>query len=129
MGHSVLYLNGVCRDRALRGYPVIGLCDPGQGVGHQFQRAFQQRRLGCGGWAEHAVRAGRCQWPDAGPVLSALRLEAQQSGIYDGVIFHDAAFSDIVPGYSNEDWKYEVSIGTDYAIGIARSPATAPAPR
>ena len=49
-GHSILYLNNVCRDRG-SGYPIIKLCDTqsveGQGGWSQRQLAFQQRKLGC----------------------------------------------------------------------------------
>jgi hypothetical protein len=118
-GHSVLYLNGVCRDRAA-GYPVIGLCDPAHGVGISSNAHFSNAA-----WVAVDGRDRLFGPDDAGGLTrdeySALRMDAQRSGIYDGVIFHDAAFSDIVPGYDHEAWKYEVSIGTDYAIGIARS--------
>ena len=117
-GHSVLYLNGVCRDHNAH-YPVIGLCDPGHGVGIGSNEHFSNAA-----WVAVDGRA-MLFGPDEPQDLSRneysrLRMAAEQTGIYDGIVFHDIAYAGLLPGYSREDWKYEVSIGTDYDIGIAR---------
>jgi hypothetical protein len=120
-GHSVLYLNGVCRDRGA-GYPVIRLCDPGHGVGLSANEHFVNAN-----WVAVDGRDFLFDG-DQDPSLPLTRetyamtqIAAHDQGIYDGVVFHDSVFDDLPEGISREDWKYEVSIGTDYAVGFARS--------
>jgi hypothetical protein len=124
-GHAVLYLNGVCRVRDA-GYPTVALCDtdqpePGQGVGISVNAHYQN--------ANWIATEGRDFFLDGGlsPMARLTRLayrraqlQAEAQGILDGVTFHDGVFDDMPPGTDRTDWKYEMSIGTDYAIGFAR---------
>jgi hypothetical protein len=124
-GHEVLYLNGACRDQAA-GYPVLKLCDgatpaAGQGVGISVNAHYKN--------ANWVATEGRSFFlrGDLGPTERLTRLayqrtqaRAQAMGILDGVEFHDRVFDDMPPGMSRRDYMYEVSIGTDYAVGFAR---------
>jgi len=129
-GHAVLYLNGVCRVRDAS-YPTVALCDadppqPGQGVGLSVNAHYQN--------AEWVATEGRAFFFDGapgdgapGPLARLTRLayrraqqQAEAQGVLDGVVFHDDVFDDMPPGMARRDWMYEVSIGTDYAVGFAR---------
>ncbi|HEX4195013.1 MAG TPA: hypothetical protein VHY80_18025, partial [Stellaceae bacterium] len=45
---------------------------------------------------------------------------AEAKNIYDGVVFHDAVFKDQPQGMDRHDFMYDVSVATDYAVGLAR---------
>jgi hypothetical protein len=124
-GHAVLYLNGVCRKKDAH-YPVLEMCDPAtppdqQGVGISVNSHFKN--------ANWAAIPGRDFLFGGGLAANArvtreayrqTQARAKAMGIYDGVEFHDEVFDDMPPGWSRADYKYEVSIGTDYAINFAR---------
>lgn len=124
-GHAVLYLNGVCRVPDA-GYPTVALCgggvpQPGQGVGLSVNAHFSN--------ASWVATEGRAFFFDGGlgPMARLTRLayrraqqQAEAQGVYDGVTFHDKVFDDMPPGTARRDWMYEMSIGTDYAVGFAR---------
>ena len=46
--------------------------------------------------------------------------DLQDFGIYRGVTFHSRFFDDKPADFSHEDYKYEISIATDYAINFGR---------
>jgi hypothetical protein len=48
------------------------------------------------------------------------KAEAKRLGIYRGITFHSWVFDDKPANESKEDYKYEVSIATDYAISFGR---------
>jgi len=124
-GHAVLYLNGVCRVPGA-GYPTVALCDgavpqPGQGVGLSVNAHYSN--------ASWVATEGRDFFFDGGlgPMERLTRLayrraqqQAEAQGVLDGVTFHDRVFDDMPPGTARRDWMYEMSIGTDYAVGFAR---------
>ena len=124
-GHAVLYLNGVCRKKDAH-YPTLEICDPGtppdqQGVGISVNAHFKN--------ANWVATPGRDFFFNGGLGATArLTREAYRQtqdrakamGIYDGVEFHDEVFKDMPPGWSRADYKYEVSISTDYAINFGR---------
>lgn len=134
-GHSVFYLNGACRDPKTD-YPTLLLCDqvpdttahaatadddPHDGVGISMNSHFSN--------AKWAAIPGRAFFYDGGlPRDHGLTREdyvrgkarAKQMGIYRAVTFQDWVFDDKPPDVSREDWKYEVSIATDYAISFGR---------
>lgn len=118
-GHAVFYLNGACRKPG-EAYPVLELCESG-GAGLSMNAHFRN--------AKWVATPGRAFFFEGGladglPVTretyAAVQREAKGLGIYRGVTFHDDVFADMQHGWTREDWKYEVSIGTDYAVGLAR---------
>jgi hypothetical protein len=124
-GHSVLYLNGVCRvDDA--GYPTIAMCSPGgsmagRGVGLSVNAHFQNANWvvvdGRDFLFNGAVAPGE-GLSEAG--YERTRTTARRMGIYDGVVFHPAAFADKPADMSERDYMYDVSVATDYALAFGR---------
>jgi len=124
-GHSVLYLNGVCRDRGA-GYPTVALCaDDGsvasQGVGLSVNAHFKN--------ANWVVTEGRDFFFNGDlsanerltrAVYDRTQARAERMGLLDGIVFHDVVFDDMPPGADRHDYMYEVSIATDYAVGFGR---------
>jgi hypothetical protein len=124
-GHSVLYLNGVCRVKAA-GYPVVALCGtnnpgPGEGVGLSVNDHYRN--------ANWIATEGRdfVMHGDLSPGEpltrdSYLRTQAKAKamGILDGVVFHSKVFDDQPAGMSRIDFMYDMSIATDYAINLGR---------
>ncbi len=124
-GHSVLYLSGVCRERDAR-YPTVALCDgdspaPDQGVGLSVNAHFKN--------ANWIATDGRAFFFNGGlgpqerltrAAYERTQAEAQRKGLLDGIVFHEKVFDDMPAGMDRRDYMYEVSIGTDYAIGFAR---------
>ncbi|HTH98798.1 MAG TPA: hypothetical protein VL574_15390 [Stellaceae bacterium] len=125
-GHAVLYLNGVCREKDVD-YPVLVACTdakaaPSDGVGLSVNAHYSN--------AEWVAVGGRDFFFDGevGPggavtrdIYHRTQDEAQAKGIYTGVDFHDVVFQDMVPGFTREAFKYEMSIATDYAITYGRN--------
>ena len=116
-GHAVFYLNGACRDP---GYPALRVCESG-GVGLSMNAHFRN--------AKWTATPGRAFFFDGGLAAGArvthgayaqVQAEAKRLGVYDGVVFHDVVFDDKPDGWADEDWKYEVSVATDYAISLGR---------
>ena len=121
-GHSTIYLNGVCL--AGSGYPEIEVCrtEPAStGVGLSVNGHFSNAN-----WVAIPGRAffyhGDLQPGQAltRQVYDATKAHAKRLGIYNAIRFHDRVFEDMPAGYARDAFKYEVSIGTDYAIGYAR---------
>lgn len=124
-GHSVLYLNGVCRDDGT-GYPTVKMCDAAsaperKGVGLSVNAHFKN--------ASWVATEGRDFFfhgtlaPDERLTPAAYertQAKAKEMGILDGVEFHAEVFDDMPPGWSRRDYMYEVSIATDYAIAYGR---------
>lgn len=124
-GHVILYLNGVCRDKDAH-YPTIKLCDagtaaPDRGVGLSVNAHFKNANwvatqgrdfLFHGGLAPGERLTRQAYW-------QTLR-QAEAAGILDGVQYHASVFDDQPAGMSRHDFMYDVSIGTDFAIGFAR---------
>ena len=127
-GHSTVYLNGACL--AGPGYPELRVCDgpnPGaDGVGLSVNAHFANAN-----WAAipgrdffyHGdLKPGQ---PLTRAAYDATKAHAKRLGLYDAIRFHDVVFADLPPGYppdaqGRDAFKYEVSIGTDYAIGYGR---------
>lgn len=123
-GHSVLYLNGVCK-LAGAGYPVVEVCpgipSPDQGVGLSVNAHYQN--------ANWIVTEGRDFFfhGDLAPgepltLASYERTQkrAQAMGVLDGVQFHASAMRDQPASMSAHDYRYEISVATDYAIAFGR---------
>ena len=123
-GHSTMYLNGACLMGD--GTQTLRLCDARDGADTD----------GVGISANsHFINANWIAIPgrnffyhgDLQPgqrlthaIYDETKAHAERIGLYNGVRFHDRVFRDLPPGYQREDFKYEVSIGTDYAIGYGR---------
>lgn len=121
-GHSVFFLNGACRDTTTD-YPVLSLCQPSPtaGVGISVNEHFRN--------AKWVAIPGRNFFFDGNLARDhglsredyvRAKAEAAQLGIYRGVVFQSWVFDDKPDSLSREDWKYEVSIATDYAISFGR---------
>lgn len=124
-GHSVLYLNGVCRDRDTA-YPTVALCGDdaivaAHGVGLSVNAHFKN--------ANWVATEGR-EFFFHGTLSPGDRLtksaydrtqaEAEKRGILDGVVFHPEVFDDMPKSADRRDYMYEVSVATDYAIAFGR---------
>ena len=125
-GHSVFYLNGACRDRGA-GYPVLTLCSDepdgmaGKGVGLSVNDHYRNANWtategrdffyhGALGPGEAVTRAS----------YARTQQKAKAMGILDGVVFHRETLDTRPADMSERDFMYEVSIGTDYAVDLAR---------
>lgn len=125
-GHSVFYLNGACRVRGA-GYPVLEVCNEsrggmaGRGVGlsvnDHYRNANWTATDGRDFFYDGAVAPGDGV-TRAG--YERTQQEAKAKGILDGVVFHREALQDKPKGMSLQDYMYEISIGTDYAVGLSR---------
>ncbi|MGO8914983.1 MAG: hypothetical protein ACLQJR_03655 [Stellaceae bacterium] len=124
-GHSVIYLNGVCRDASVS-YPTIRLCDAGtpaasQGVGLSVNAHYKNanwtategRDFFFHGTLKPGERLTRAAYEQT-------QARAKQMGILDGVEFHAAVFDGRPATMSARDYKYDVSAATDYAVGFGR---------
>lgn len=121
-GHSTIYLNGACLKGA--GYPELMVCkdDPAEnGVGLSINSHFANANWvaipGHDFFYDGDLRRGQ---PLTRAAYDATKAHAKRLGIYDAIRFHDDVFDDMPPGYARDAFKYEVSIGTDYAIGYGR---------
>ena len=125
-GHSVFYLNGACRVRDA-GYPELALCNEspdgmaGKGVGLSVNDHYAN--------ANWTATEGRDFFfhGDLAPgegvnrgSYARTQEKAKAMGILDGVVFHRAALEDKPASMSLRDYMYEISIGTDYAVDLAR---------
>ncbi len=125
-GHSLFYLNGVCRVHDA-GYPELALCDgpvdrmAGRGVGLSVNEHFKNAN-----WIATEGRdffyAGDLA-PGEGVTRASYartQAKAEAMGILDGVVFHPALLEARPAGMTEREYMYEISIATDYAIGFGR---------
>ena len=119
-GHAVFYLQGACKDPSID-YPVLISCQSG-GAGLSMNEHFSN--------AKWVATPGDSFFFDGdllpnAPLTAAsyraVQRRAQDLGIYRGVTFHDVVFRDMPSDWRREDWKYEMSVGTDYAISLGRA--------
>lgn len=124
-GHSVFYLNGVCRDRDVH-YPTVTLCGEDvpaadQGVGLSVNAHFKNANWVATDGREFFFHGGMSpQERLTRAAYDRTQAEAEKKGLYDGIVFHDVVFDDMPAGGDRHDFMYEVSVGTDYAIAFAR---------
>ena len=125
-GHSVIYLNGVCRVGDA-GYPVVALCDggarpkPGEGVGLSVNAHYRNANWIATEGRDFVFRG------DLAPGEKLTRqaylrtqARAKAMGILNGVVFHAKVYDDQPARMSRIDFRYDMSIATDYAIGFGR---------
>jgi hypothetical protein len=124
-GHSVLYLNGVCRVKDA-GYPVVALCEagdprPGEGVGLSVNAHYSNAN-----WiateGRDFVMHGDLKPGEPLTRQSYLRTQAKARamGILDGVAFHKDVFKDQPAAMDRTDFMYDMSVATDYAVNFGR---------
>ncbi|HEX9449107.1 MAG TPA: hypothetical protein VF920_14050 [Dongiaceae bacterium] len=123
-GHSVLYLNGVCRVTDA-GYPTIKICDgeaPGtRGVGLSVNDHFKNTNWVATEGKDFLFYGSldpNAQVTQAG--YRQTQAQAMKMGILDGVKFHERFFDKMPPGMSRREYMYEISVATDYAINFGR---------
>src|SRR5258708_24774020 len=126
-GHSVLYLNGVCREKGAV-YPVVELCGPGdpkpgQGVGLSVNDHYQN--------ANWVATEGRdfLFHGDLAPGENLTReayLRTQHKAdamvIMEGAKFHSRVFDDKPAPRSKTNFKYNIDISIDYSCDFTRNP-------
>ena len=125
-GHSILYLNGVCRVKDAH-YPVVELChdggNPGHGEGVGLSVNDHYRNAN---WIATQGRdfVFRGDLRPGEPLTKRRYLQTQKTaeamGILDGVAFHRKVFDDQPAGMSKTAFMYDMSVATDYAVGFAR---------
>lgn len=124
-GHSVFYLNGVCREREA-GYPTIVLCADDGSVGEHGVGLSVNAHFKNANWIATDGRAFFFRGnllPDEALTRAAYertQIEAKRKGLLEGVVFHPEVFDEMPPGMTRHDYMYEVSIATDYAIAFGR---------
>ena len=126
-GHDVLYLNGVCRTPA-QAYPVLQMCDAAprtrdaDGVGitvnAHYRNAAWVAVEGRGFFFSGDLRADEALTREQ---YRAVQREAVRRGIYDGIEFHPEFLRDMPGGFTRDEFRYEISIATDYAIAFGRN--------
>lgn len=124
-GHSVFYLNGVCRDSGA-GYPTIKLCDERStreedGVGLSVNAHYKNANWVATGGRDfffHGTLKPGERLTRA--VYEETLAEAERMGILKGIVFHDAALEDQPQGMARRRYMYEISIATDFAINFGR---------
>jgi hypothetical protein len=124
-GHAVFYLNGVCR-ASNTDYPTLVMCGTGtptadQGVGLSVNAHFKNANWVATDGHDFFFQGGLSpQERLTRAAYDRIQADAKAKKLYDGIVFHPEVFDDIPPGMDQRDYKYEVSIATDYAIGIGR---------
>jgi hypothetical protein len=124
-GHSVLYLNGVCRVKDA-GYPVVGLCGvgdprPGQGVGLSVNAHYRNANWIATEGREFVFHGDLAKGePLTRAAYLRTQAKAEAMGILDGVEFHKEVFDDQPAGMPKLDFMYDMSVATDYAVNFGR---------
>jgi hypothetical protein len=124
-GHTVFYLNRVCRDRDAD-YPTLVMCGAGvpadeQGVGLSVNAHFRNANWvatdGRDFFFNGDLKPGE---PLTRAAYADTQKTAKAKGIYDGVVFHSDVFDAMPPGMDRHDFMYEISVATDYAVAFGR---------
>jgi hypothetical protein len=124
-GHSLLYLSGVRLDRDV-GYPTLRLCDESaspadHGVGISVNSHYRNANWVAAEGRDFVFRGAlREDEPLTHQSYERTQNRAKATGVLDGIEFHEHEFRDKPPGMSREDYMYEISVGTDYAVTFGR---------
>ena len=120
-GHAVLFLKGVCRVKDAH-YPVLELCGKGEdGVGISVNAHYSNANWVATEGRDFFFRGTLAP----GAALTKAEYDktvaaARAKGILDGIEFYEEYFADMPSGTNREDFKYQISLGTDYALAYAR---------
>lgn len=124
-GHLLLYLNGVRVNRS-SGYPVLEVSPPGAEAGRHGAAISANSHYRNANWVavedrdfifRGALAPGEALTRDA---YARTQASARARGLLDGTEFHEHFFRDKPPGMSAEDFKYEISVATDYGAQFGR---------
>ena len=124
-GHSLLYLNGVRVNRA-SSYPVLEVCPPGSEPGRQGAVISVNSHYRNANWLavedrnfvfRGALAPGEALTPEG---YARTQRRAREMGVLEGIEFHEHFFRDKPPGMPAEDFKYEISVASDYAVQFGR---------
>jgi hypothetical protein len=124
-GHSVLYLNGVCRVKGA-GYPVVALCGggdpkPGQGVALSVNDHYRNANWIATEGRDFVFHGDLAPGePLTRPAYLRTQATAKAMGILNGIQFHSRFFHDQPAGMSRIDFMYDLSVATDYAVNFGR---------
>jgi len=119
-GHSLLYLNGVRRDREA-GYPVLKLGAAGQGVGISVNSHYRNANWVAADGPDFLWRGALAQGESlTRENYARTQVLAKDLGVLDGVEFHEHFFRHKPAGMAARDFMYEISVGTDYAALFGR---------
>ena len=124
-GHLLLYLNGVRVNRS-SGYPTLEVSPPGLGAGRHGAAISANSHYRNANWVavedrefvfRGALAPGEALTRDA---YARTQATARSRGLLDGIEFHEHFFREKPPGMSVEDFKYEISVATDYGAQFGR---------
>jgi hypothetical protein len=125
-GHLLLYLNGVQVDRS-SGYPVLEVVAPGSEAGRHGAAISVNSHYRNANWVaiedrdfifRGALAPGEALTRDS---YERTQASARARGLLDGIEFHDHFFRDKPPGMPVEEFKYEISVATDYGSTFGRN--------
>jgi hypothetical protein len=124
-GHLLLYLNGVRVNRT-SGYPVLEVSPPGADAGRHGAAISANSHYRNANWVavedrdfifRGALAPGESLTRDA---YARTQARARARGLLDAIEFHEHFFRDKPAGMSAEDFKYEISVATDYGAQFGR---------
>ncbi|MDE2239371.1 MAG: hypothetical protein KGJ73_05505 [Rhodospirillales bacterium] len=124
-GHLLLYLNGVRVKRNQNGYPVLEICAAGEAAKHGAAISVNSHYRNAN-WVAFEGRefVFHGAFPAGAPLTRDAHTEtqrqAQAQGLLEGIEFHEYFFRDKPAGMSDEAFKYEISVATDYACCFGR---------
>jgi hypothetical protein len=124
-GHAAFFLEGACRDPGA-GYPTLRMCDELPAAGAQGAGISMDGNFSNANWT---VTSDRDFFYDGGlakderltpAVFRRVQHTAESMGILDGIVFRPELFDDKPAGMSDEDFRYGLSVGTDYGLTMGR---------
>ena len=124
-GHSLLYLSGVRLDRDA-GYPILKLCEESaspadHGVGISVNSHYRNANWVAAEGRDFVFRGALCRdEPLTRESYERTQDRAKAMGVLNGIEFHENEFRDKPRDMSQQDYMYEISVGTDYAVSFGR---------
>ncbi|HYP64128.1 MAG TPA: hypothetical protein VEQ16_09580 [Acidocella sp.] len=120
-GHALLYLNGVQRDGDARRLRLVTQNPAAHGAGISVNSHYSNAN-----WI--AIEGRDFLWrgalaadePVTPETYARTQAAAKAQGVLDGIIFHKSFFAAKPAAMSDEDYMYEISTATDYALQFGR---------